>query len=460
MIGFTSRPINFTYSSIPLEPISDFNKNEGYVLGSIRKYNNNIYVALDDIPKTVNHIWNDTDPLNIYGYDLYLDAKIPDPTNVYVENGVTLVYVLSNKHYYRAKHTGYVDYTAENPVTPTYFDDLGTNPTPLYRTKLEYPNGKKDTFLWGYQGVLNRYIMTDEVIDKQTINDRSFTTTGTTTFSNTGVITLASALPSNIYLNDKIKISGTTLNDGYYKISLISTNRLTITLDKLTVSETVTTPINIYTQTYIKWNDTAVNRLAFFNTECEKIEVKVTVAGNTTTYSNDMIDTSFINTFELFCFNEPKTLFSTIFEIYPNYSQEFEVTFFGNTQKIGEVIQGIAIDLGIVEDSMDLNGRVYATITEAENGDLYVDENITQNDILERKSFTMVVETNKINYFKDNIKAILGKKVVLSGSSFDKDDFKILLTYGFIRENNFKPKIKDDYSTYTFEIREFKEWQS
>ena len=173
-----------------------------------------------------------------------------------------------------------------------------------------------------------------------------------------------------------------------------------------------------------------------------------------------MINTSFINTFEIFCFNQPKTIYSSIFEIYPNYGQLFEITFFGNTQKIGEIIQGVSIDLGKVEDTMDVNGKVYATITEADNGDIYVDENITQNDILERKNFTMVVDTNKIDSYKDNIKALLGKKIVLSGSEIDNDNYRILLTYGFIRENNFKPKIKEEISTYNFEIREFKEWQS
>ena len=103
MIGFSPKPINLSYSSIPLENISEFDKNSSYVLGSIRKYGNNKYVALDDIPQTVHHVWNDTDPLNIYGFDLYTNSIIQNPKNVYIESGVTLVYVMSSKKYFRAK---------------------------------------------------------------------------------------------------------------------------------------------------------------------------------------------------------------------------------------------------------------------------------------------------------------------------------------------------------------------
>jgi len=460
MIGFTPKPINLTYSSIPLEPISQFNKNSGYIQGTTRVYNNNIYIALGDIAPTVHHVWNDTDPLNVFGYDLYTDAKIPDPTSVSIVSGVTVVYVLSNKHYYKAKHTGTVDYTAENPVTPTYFNDLGVNPTPLYRTKLEYPNGKKDTLLWGYEGVLNRYIMLDEVINKQTVNNRSFTTTGTSTFSNTGTLTLSSALPSNIYVNDKVKIVGTASNNGYYKINLISTNRLLLTLDRLTVSETVTNPINIYTQTYIKFSSLGIDRIAFFNILTEKIEIKIFNGASSTVKEVEMLNSSWINTFELFCFNEPTRLFNTIQEILPTYTQDFEISFFGDSQQIGEVMIGTASDLGLAEDSITIDGRIYTNLEEASNGDIYVEQDLTQEDILDRKQFVMIVDTNKIDYFKNNIKALLGKPIVISGSDIDNDNISSLLTYGFIRDYSFKPKFKDEKSIYNFEIREFKEWQS
>ena len=87
MIGFPPKPINLTYSSVPTESISEFDKNSSYVLGSVRKHGNNKYIALDDIPQTVNHVWNDTDPLNTYAYDLYSDSKITNPKVINIVNG-------------------------------------------------------------------------------------------------------------------------------------------------------------------------------------------------------------------------------------------------------------------------------------------------------------------------------------------------------------------------------------
>lgn len=457
MIGFTPRPINLQYTSIPLENISEFDKNSGYALGSIRRYGTYKYIALDDIAPTVHFVWEDLEPLNIYGYDLYNDEVIPDPTNVYITNDVTVVYVKSNKHYYKAKHTGYVDFTTENPITPTYFTDLGLTPTPLYRTNLEYPNGRKDTLLWGYDGILNRHIMFDGVLNNQTTNDRKYNTTKQVIFS-TNVCLLQDSLNVNIYANDKIKITGTSLNDGYYKILSIAMNRLSFTVEETFTSETKTGNINIYTQTYIKLTDTGVNRIAFFSMECEKIEVKVKVGGITTTYELEMIDSSWINTFELFCFNTPTIQKSSIIEIEPNYSQEFEITFFGDTQKIGEVITGTAVFIGTAEDTVDINSKVYAEIEEASNGDIYIQENITQLDVLDRKTFTMIIDTDKKDAHKEYFNSFLGKRLVLSGSSFDNDNFKYLLTYGFIKEDTFRPRVKEDKTTYNFEIREFKEW--
>ena len=84
--------------------------------------------------------------------------------------------------------------------------------------------------------------MFNNVVNKRAINNRSFTTSGTTTFNGGGVMTLSTALSSNIYVNDKIKISGTVSNDGYYKILNISVNRLVITIGIATTSETITAP--------------------------------------------------------------------------------------------------------------------------------------------------------------------------------------------------------------------------
>lgn len=455
MIVFESKPITTTFNSIPLENISAFDKNSDYVQGSQRIYNNNVYEALTDISKTVNHIWHNLDSSNIYGYDLYTDAKIPDPTNVYVENGITLVYVMSNKHYYRAKHTGYVDYTAENPVTPTYFDDLGLTPTPLYRTELSYPDGKKNTLFWEYKYGTNRNVMFDEVINKRSINNRNFITIGTTVFSNTGTITLSSALSSNIYQYDKIKIVGTTLNDGVYKIALISTDRLTITLDRLTVSESVASLITLYAQTYIKWTDFGIDKIAIFNTVCEGIELKVTAGGYLNTYTIDtMSDTDWINTFQLFCFNQPDMKLNHTLTVPANFNQEFELTFFGNLQEIGEVIPGSSLYLGIAEDNVPIDGKNYNPLVEADNGDIYLQDEVSPITVLDGKRLGLIYPSTQISYYKDLMKTLMSKRLVISGDIGDKEDLPFLLSWCFIKSYNFNAVVNDELNKYTIEIRE------
>lgn len=457
MIALIPKPIVLEYSSIPLEPISTFDKNEAYILDTLRVYNNNIYKAIDEIPATVHYVWDSTDITNKKGYDLYNDEPIQDGTAVPCVQNVTTVWSIRNKKYYVSKVTGLVDFTAQDPGAPQDFTEMPASTN--LRTELSYPNGKKTTLLWKYVAVQNRYVMFDGILNAQTANDRSFTTSLQVNFS-TNVCLLNEELSKNIYVDDKIEIIGTTLNNGYYKIASIAPDRLSFTIYNTFQTEQITGQVSFYTQTYIKFNTRGTNRIAIFNTQCDSIEVSVTVDGNTTTQQFDMIDTSHISTFELFCFNEPRSIYTSTFEFEPNYNQEIEITFFGKTQKIGEVIQGYDLDLGKVEDSADINGRVYASIQEAENGDIYVDEEITQNDILERKSFRMIIDSDKIEFYQNTMKDILGKKVVISGSSYDKDDYRFLVTFGLIKDYSFSPIVNDDYSTYKFEIREFKQWLS
>ena len=473
MIVFESKKINTTFNSIPLENISAFDKNSAYVLGAQRIYDNKIYEALVDIPKTVNHIWNDTDSSNKFGFDLYTNARIPDPTNVYIQDGVTLVYVLSNKHYYIAKYTGYVDYTVETiSPSPAHFNDLGLTPTPLYRTSLNYPDGKKNTAFWGYVSGTNQNIMFDGVINKRTINNRNFTTTGTTTFNGNGVMTLSTALSSNIYVNDKIKISGTSSNDGYYKILNISNDRLVIIIGVVTISETVATPINLYTQTYIKWTDFLIDRIAVFNVKCDFAELKVkdgldteyintfelfcfNEAGSSTTYNLSLLNTDYINTFELFCFNEPIYKNKTVQNINKEYNQEFELTFFGNTQEIGEVLQGTSYYLGKAEDSVSLNGKNYNPLVEADNGEVYLQDETRPINILDEKSISVIYDSSLSSEINDKLKSFMSKNIVIAGDSSDNENVPFLLSYCFIRDYNINPVINDELNKLNLTIREF-----
>lgn len=456
MIVFESKPITTTFNSIPLENISAFDKNSAYIKGAQRIYNNNVYEALTDIPTTVNHIWNDTDTSNKYGFDLYTNAKIPDPTNVYIQDGVTLVYVMSNKHYYIAKYTGYVDYTVETiSPAPSHFNDLGLTPTPLYRTSLSYPDGKKNTLFWEYKYATNRNVIFDNVINRRSINNRTFTTTGTTTFNSSGVMTLSTALSSNIYVNDKIKISGTVSNDGIYKILNISVNRLVITIGIATISESVTNAITLYTQTYIKWVDFGIDKIAIFNTVCEDIELKVTAGGYSNTYTFDtMSDTNWINTFQLFCFNQPSMKLNSIFTIPSNFNQEFELTFFGNLQEIGEIIAGSSIYLGMVEDNVPIDGKNYNPLVEADNGDIYLQDETSPITVLDGKRLGLVYPSAQTSYYKDLIKTLMSKRLVISGDSGDREDLPFLLSWCFIRSYGFNAVVNDELNKYNLEIRE------
>jgi len=154
LIVFESKPITTTFNSIPLENISAFDKNSAYIKGQLVIYSNNVYEALTDITPTVQFVWNSTDVSNKFGYDLYNDIKIPDPTNVYCTTS-TIVWSIRNKKYYQAKANKYINFTTQDPITPSDFNDLGATPTPLYRIELNYPDGKKNTLFWEYKYITN-----------------------------------------------------------------------------------------------------------------------------------------------------------------------------------------------------------------------------------------------------------------------------------------------------------------
>lgn len=457
MIGF--KPLNIvpTFSSIPLENIQLFNKNSAYLKDSMVRYGNYKYVALDDITPTVQFVWNSLDVNNKFGFDLYNNIQIPDPTNVYCTTS-TIVWSVRNKKYYQAKADGYINFTIQDPISPADFNDLGANPTPLYRIALDFPNGRKDTLSWGYQGSLNRYIMFDSVLNAQTINDRSFTDTGTITLSG-NTCTLTNPLSNNIYELDLIKITGTVNNNHYFKIVSIASNRLSFTVDIAFVSE-VTSLITLHTQTYVKFSGLGIDRVALFDIDCDYINLKYSVNGvEKVNQDIEMSDSSFITTFQLFVFNMPRKKRKEIFEIIPDFNQDFEITFFGNTQKIGKLIAGKSIDMGIVEDSVTIDSKVYGEIEEATNGDIYVPTELTQKDVLDRKSFTLIVNKDEFNAVTSRVKELQGNRVVVSGSTEQGDKVPFLLTYGLIRDKSDKPKVKEDYNLYQLELREFKEWQ-
>lgn len=462
MIAFTPNDLITTFNSIPLESISNFNKNEGYPKGAIRIYQDKKYEALTDIPKTVNLIYSYEDSNNIYAYNLYTEQNEEDLTSIDIVNNETLIYTISNdsanKKYFKATSTGTIDLTSEDFAAPTNFTDLGVTPDPLYRINLNYPNGRKDTLYWKYLGATNRETMFDGVLNRRSINDRQFTTSLQVIFDSTSkTITLGEPLSDNFYELDKIEITGSDFNNGLYKINTISVDRLTITIDEDLTDETITSVINFYAQTYIIWEDLGIDKIAIFNTLCDEVELKVYVDDVLKdTYNDIMSDSSFITTFELFVFNQPRRKTRTIFTMPKNYNQKFELTFKGLTQEIGEVLYGSSSYIGKALDNMTIDSKTYNNIIEAANGDVYFEDEVDNITVLDKKTFDMLIDSFQVSAIQRLIKSLIGRKIVLSGSVGDENGLDYLLSYGFTRDSRATPERQNEKSKYKLEIREFK----
>ena len=303
------------------------------------------------------------------------------------------------------------------------------------------------------------YKMFDSILNSGTVNNRKFTDRDIVTFSGNEII-LSNKLSSDIFIEDLVLIDGTLLNNKIVKILGISNDRKTITVDTTLVDETIDNGVTLYTQTKIVFNTFGVDRIALFNVDCQDIELKYYIGDTERLNQKEkMLDHSHITTFELFCFNMPIKKTSIIFDILKQFNQRIELTFFGRYQNIGELLVGSSIYIGVVEDSISVDGKVYGEITEANNGDIYVSEDISIENSLERKSFTMVIKQFESDKYRDIMKRLIGKRVVISGSLVYNDDEKVLLTYGLIKDYKFSPQINHELSTYQFEIREFRKWQ-
>ena len=198
-----------------------------------------------------------------------------------------------------------------------------------------------------------------------------------------------------------------------------------------------------------------MNAISIFNTLCDSAELKVTSGANTDTYNFTFSDTSFITTFEIFCFNEPKQTIKNFQEIRRDYNQNFELTFFGTTQEIGEIVQGTSLDIGKAEDSMDLSGKNYNPLVEAENGDVYLQDENSIINIATTKSISLVYNSNETALKEQDIKDFMSKRIVLAGNIGNESNQDILLAYCFITNYRFNPVVNDELNKYTLDIREF-----
>ena len=146
---------------------TDYNKMNGYNKGVKVYYNGNLYTSLTTIYPMVNYIWEDLIVTDKYAFDVLNENRFPTPTAVPCIDGVTIVYVRSLDSYYKAKTTGNINFTIENPVTPANFDKITTAIIP-YNYDYSKPYERENTLFWKYDGQANRNKAFDGALNTQT----------------------------------------------------------------------------------------------------------------------------------------------------------------------------------------------------------------------------------------------------------------------------------------------------
>lgn len=448
MIGFLPKDIILDHTSIPQDEYSTLDKMSGYLSGAFRIYKDIVYKTLEAIDPMVSINYYDEDSNNLRAFD-NLSEKDIDYTAVNVVNGVTTVWEQSTGKYYKAIITTIVDLnTSLND--PLFFDDLGTSAN--YRNVFIYPNGKENTLYWEYNGSTNRNTMFDEVVNAQSINDRqviqadiSFTASSDTISSLTKF--------ENIFNDDKILISGSVSNNGEFTVDTVAVDKLSFTVKEtgVLIDESAGATVRISTYTYIKFTATGVDKIAIFNTFCDDIEIIATYGAVVDTFNIEMIDKSVITNFSEFCFLDAEELNKLIQTVNRDYDVEFEITFKGTTQRIGEVVIGDSFDMGKGLDSVRLDGQSYNNAIEAQNGDVYFPDDAQR--VITRTAYTVLIPTNNMEAkYRQNNK-LLNQLMVINGSNEDKGDLQYLVSYGFFNKYKMNPKTNSQDSTYNFEFR-------
>lgn len=146
---------------------TDYNKMNGYNKGIKVYYNGNLYTSLTTIYPMVNYIWEDLIVTDKYAFDVLNENRFATPSAVPCISGVTVVYVRSLDSYYKAKTTGNINFTIENPVTPANFDKITTAIIP-YNYDFSKPYERENTLFWKYDGQANRNKAFDGALNTQT----------------------------------------------------------------------------------------------------------------------------------------------------------------------------------------------------------------------------------------------------------------------------------------------------
>lgn len=207
----------------------------------------------------------------------------------------------------------------------------------------------------------------------------------------------------------------------------------------------------------IEFTATGIDRIAVFNVFCDEVEVIGTLDDLTEIYrsTKQMLNTDSIIDFETYCFDEIKAMPRAIWSIPKDYSVNFEIIFKGTDVKIGEVLIGRSMFIGVATDTATLKAKSYSQIIESTNGDVFFDEGDSQLKIKEEVNYEVVFDTNTINAQTDLNKKLINKKLVVSGSDMDDENLRFLVTYGYGKDFALKPKMKFDKSTYNFQFISF-----
>ncbi len=447
MIGFLPKPILLDYTSIPQDDYSLFNKMSGYILGAFRIYENKVYKTLTKIDPLSNVNFFNEDSTKLRAFDNNIEKDI-DYTNVSV-TASTIVWEQSTEKYYQSIVNEVLDLNIYL-TNPAKFTDLTKDAD--YRNSFIYPNGKEDTLYWGYQGSTNQNTMFDEVVNAQTINDRQVIRNN---ISFTALSNTISSLTEfdNIFNDDKIIIEGSISNNKEFIIDTVAIDKLSFTVKEVGIitDETAGATVRISTYTYIKFIATGIDKVAIFNTFCDEIEIIVTNGLIIDTYNIEMVDKSNIIDFSSYCFIDEEELNKLIQTVERDYDVNFEITFKGTTQKIGEVIIGDSFDMGKGLDSASLDGQSYNNAIEATNGDVYFPDDAQR--VITRTSYEVLIDTDSAEAsFRQNNK-LLNQLMVINGSNEDKGDLNYLISYGFYNKYKLSPKTASQKSTYTFEFR-------
>jgi len=444
MIGFLPKNIILDYTSIPQDNISAFDKMDGYISGSFRIFEDKVYKALTIIAPLSDINFFDEDTSKLQAFNNNSETFI-DYENVDVIIG-TLVWEQSSESFFESlvNETVNLDTDLSNPAKFTAHGAVDT-----YRKDFIYPNGKEDTLYWGYNGSTNQTTMFDEVVNAQSLNDRKVTGTDISFTAVNNTITSLTEF-DNFFDDDKILIEGTTLNPGEYTIDTMAIDKLSFTIKEtgVLVDEAVGPTISIYTYTYIIFTESGVDKIAIFNTDCEEIEIKYNGSVIETII---MVDKTNITDFESFCFDLAIVLNRLIVTVVRDYSVEFEITFKGKTQAIGEVVVGKSFTMFKAQDSVSLNNKSFNNLREATNGDVYFTDEAQK--IVAITSYDMLLPTKSVPVVVKQNNALINQLMVINGSNEDKEDLTYLIAYGWFSSHTTKPKTNEEDSTYKFEFR-------